>query len=331
MKSNHERKQWIDFLRGLAMLLVIWGHIAEGQRGFILATGPFKLPLFFAITGYLFNDRDGDVRQFGKTLLLRLILPWLLLSLVWIKAPYALITGKPQQAWNALYAILSGREIWFMPCCILAEVIQFLLRKFLRREIPRAAASALIAVLGLFLTRWGISFALVDVACTAQIWMLFGALFRTHEDWIAERAKVPVLAGLTALYIALIILSAHLFPGATVDVHHNEYFNLPLCLLLTAISLLVLFAAARRIPRFPRWVVFVGQNTLPFYILHYTVRQVLARGLGLLHLSLPAGWPGFLIEMVIVCAVMSAVSLLLNRYLPFAVGRKSRRKAAAAG
>ena len=51
MKSilNENRKSWIDFLRGLAMLLVIWGHIAKTERMFYVFTGPFKMPLFLLL------------------------------------------------------------------------------------------------------------------------------------------------------------------------------------------------------------------------------------------------------------------------------------------
>jgi len=58
------RQPWLDFLRGFAMLLVIWGHIAKTERMFYVFTGPFKMPLFFAITGYVFNDGGGNGSDF---------------------------------------------------------------------------------------------------------------------------------------------------------------------------------------------------------------------------------------------------------------------------
>lgn len=59
-----KRKIWVDLLRGFAMLLVIMGHIAKTESIFFLLTSPFKMPLFFAITGYVFNDRGETPKSF---------------------------------------------------------------------------------------------------------------------------------------------------------------------------------------------------------------------------------------------------------------------------
>lgn len=54
----NSRKEWIDGLRALAMLIVMTWHISNGinsQWLFSLITAPIMIPLFFSITGYVFN------------------------------------------------------------------------------------------------------------------------------------------------------------------------------------------------------------------------------------------------------------------------------------
>ena len=54
-----DRLMSIDALRGLAMLLVVFGHSTKGLYPFYVFTSPVKMPLFFALSGYLMNvDRE---------------------------------------------------------------------------------------------------------------------------------------------------------------------------------------------------------------------------------------------------------------------------------
>ena len=56
---NVSRKGWVDALRGLAILLVMYGHCVDNMVGYFVFTSPVKMPLFFAITGYVFKLNEG--------------------------------------------------------------------------------------------------------------------------------------------------------------------------------------------------------------------------------------------------------------------------------
>ena len=72
------RLEWIDVLRALAILLVVYGHrityLKNDVDGFwfyeaySVFLNPIKMPLFFALSGYLFRIRQGgDIAFFKKT------------------------------------------------------------------------------------------------------------------------------------------------------------------------------------------------------------------------------------------------------------------------
>ena len=128
--EGRKRKYWIDALRGLAMVFVIFGHHCPEFNEYFVITSPIKIPLFFAITGYVFNERNGDTKSFLKNLFWKLIIPWLFLSLLPLKVLNAVIHLSAASAWRYIYEFISGGVLWYMPCCILAEVIQFFARKF---------------------------------------------------------------------------------------------------------------------------------------------------------------------------------------------------------
>ena len=79
------RKNWLDAARALAMLFVIFGHVgnelfansitADAAYFPVLSViNPVKVPLFFAVSGYLFSDKNDNAKRFfGKMLTGRLI------------------------------------------------------------------------------------------------------------------------------------------------------------------------------------------------------------------------------------------------------------------
>lgn len=321
------RKSWIDFLRGLAMLLVIWGHIAKTERMFYVFTGPFKMPLFFAVTGYVFNDVGGNWRKFLKNLWLKIIIPWIVLSLIWIKPIYAVITRHPEKIPVYFYDFVSGKVLWFMPCIVMAECIYFCIRKYIASRRIQHIALALVSVLGIVMSNIGIGrFAMIDVACISQAFILFGYWFKNNEATIRDKIGNSKLFLLVSAYIALVFMSVIVFPGESIDVHNNRYYSYFLCGIMIFISLLTLFVAAPKIARYRNkligWIVFVGQNTLVFYIMHYDARFVIRKILQKTNLPFDSFFEYF-VAFVFICSIMTIASLVINTWLPFAAGRKS--------
>jgi len=77
MKGN--RKVWVDWMKALGMLLIIWGHcFPTGLTPFIYA---FSVPLFFVVSGYL-AKRESSMKLFWKKNFRTLIIPYLLLCLI---------------------------------------------------------------------------------------------------------------------------------------------------------------------------------------------------------------------------------------------------------
>ena len=111
VQSN--RKAWVDGLRALAMLFVIFGHQVHGMTPYYVFTSPIKIPLFFMITGYVFNDGRTSSRDFFKNLFLKLVIPWLCLTLpfIIIKIPFRGINFFVDES----YKLISGKTAWYMP------------------------------------------------------------------------------------------------------------------------------------------------------------------------------------------------------------------------
>lgn len=106
-----QRKDWIDALRGIAIIFVVLGHQIPDIWHYFVVTSPVKMPLFFAISGYLFTMKD--IKSFYKKVLITLIIPWFSLGF------FPQLMMMPVKGFDAtviyLERMVSGDVIWFMP------------------------------------------------------------------------------------------------------------------------------------------------------------------------------------------------------------------------
>lgn len=57
------RKYWIDVLRALGIILVVLGHVSK-EPNTVIFIYAFHMPLFFLLSGFLFNRHRYDLRTF---------------------------------------------------------------------------------------------------------------------------------------------------------------------------------------------------------------------------------------------------------------------------
>ena len=80
-----ERITWVDFAKGVAIILVVLGHATQGDlQKFIFV---FHMPFFFVIAGFLLNfEKWGgaeNYKAFATKLVKRLLVPYYLSEFLW--------------------------------------------------------------------------------------------------------------------------------------------------------------------------------------------------------------------------------------------------------
>ena len=80
MTNIKERKNWIDWMKAVGMLMIVWGHCFPdgGVSEFLYA---FNVPLFFIISGYL-TRRETSMAVCWDKCLHNLVIPYFILSLI---------------------------------------------------------------------------------------------------------------------------------------------------------------------------------------------------------------------------------------------------------
>ena len=74
------RYNWIDWSKSIAIFLVIWGHVPMQSETHTIIYS-FHMPLFFLISGYLYNPK-GTIKEELYKDLKTLLLPYLIYQFI---------------------------------------------------------------------------------------------------------------------------------------------------------------------------------------------------------------------------------------------------------
>lgn len=320
--NGRERKEWLDVLRALAIIFVIYGHVLNNTGNsyiFYVFTSPIKIPLFFAISGYLFRN-DRDFKEFMVKIFRGLIVPWLCLSII----PVLLISIIKGWSYlqSSLVSILTGVSVWYMPCCIIAEVIFYLLNKYLNKEWMITIASVFITAAGIVLINFGIAdFVMVNRALSVQLFLCIGYLIKKHQKMIEEVKSWHMAIG-AVLYIVAGVISVISFPGKNLDVHRGFYYSIPVSFFMIISGCIFLFIVGKGLNIQNKILAYIGRNTLICYIwasYPLLVYEFVSRRL---RLSISNIYIDACVKTIFVIMCCCLASTLVNCFLPEIVGKK---------
>jgi fucose 4-O-acetylase-like acetyltransferase len=171
MSVPYQRTAWIDILKGIAILFVVFGHnpfLLHLPHKVFNVIYSFHIPLFYFISGYLFKPNVSYKNLFNKRLQ-SLLKPYFFTCIAF-SVVYILIKDKPSPVWY-LFWILYGNgpnlpqavfHLWFLPNLFLVTIIAWilfdgseLLKKSIVVQILFTAFLLIIGVLGVQLI-WGV-------------------------------------------------------------------------------------------------------------------------------------------------------------------------------
>jgi len=327
-----ERKRWIDALRGVAITLVVLGHLVQGDNMISKWIGSFHLALFFMLTGVLFRMRGVCDGQSLRIALIRrtkqLIYPYITFSL--LVMVYCAMSGKadhiPGVAWSTI--TLDGHNtLWFLPALWMAECMFLVLMRWRadrRITIPLLiggtsayAALQYYALGGGDPAQAGMLFQVLSGFCRAGIGCVF--ILAGYYGYMKVQQSMPLGRGKRGL-IALTAFALGFLCGQIngyTDLHFSVQGN-PLLYYLAGLlqggALIVLFSG---MIGGCAWLEFFGKNSLIVMATHYplpviTLAQQMLRAFG-------TGIYGIDIALACVLAMLieTGLILLINRFFPW--------------
>ena len=88
MKNKSIRIEWVDWLKGLAIFLIVFGHTIPYSdklstiQHYIVS---FHVPLFFLISGFLIKKSDEKFLTYAKRKFLSIMIPFYIFGILYMK------------------------------------------------------------------------------------------------------------------------------------------------------------------------------------------------------------------------------------------------------
>ena len=287
------RYNWIDSLRGFAVILVILGHLPTSPElhKYIFS---FHMPLFFFISGYLFNQKKySQTGKFVASRVKSLLFPYFSLTvvsyLIFLLTNYSPSDNRfylpyegdfSKTIYSTLYAsynfdhfnsVLFNGPLWFLPCLLVTSIIFYLLFKAFNKSLNSfIAAIVVVSLIGYYSINY-LPQALpwsIDIALSAVTFYSAGYLFRNYfEDKFFKIAKIII--------IPLILISLFSINTNITDLNlwkfNENYFTFYLIAFSGILSYMYIFRKIRS----SRFLEYYGKNSLIVFSLHIPIFWIL--------------------------------------------------------
>lgn len=337
------RYNWIDSLKGMAIILVVIGHLNGVSSGLNQYIYSFHMPLFFFISGYLFNfEKYIDI---GKEYVIKkinsLIIPYFFFSVISYIFYIIMDSLYQPQIQNIevfkegilfnLYVIICSASgylintpLWFLPCLFITEVSFFILRKHFKPNYALLFIIIAFSLIGFLYNNyvplrlpWG-----ADIAFTGIVFYSAGYIFRTNYE--------SIFFGKSYFFI-LILFLVHItlsFVNPRVDMYYLKYNNY-LLFYISAFSGILFYTYMFKTMKSLRTLRFYGKNSLTILGFHYLIKSVIKYLFPPLfkYSNIQISENTFvIIQIVLTLLLVIPLIIITNRHFPHIVGKKQSMK-----
>ena len=341
-RLSENRVEWIDVCKGIGIFLVVLGHVYQDNpaKTWIYS---FHMPLFFFLSGYLFDRDKFTYNQFIKKKVLSLVLPYFSFAIIC----YLYWAGieryfRPKSMGVDLYEPIlaylygtrsSGMEpnmvLWFLACLFVTEIMFFVISRNLRRKDLICLALVLFSVNGY----WGLyrGFRMpwsIDAAFNAIVFYGLGYLIKENlsgiKVWLKAILGRKVVFAILIFGLGFVVSTKNGY--TTIDHNMNSYMYYYLAS-LSGIGALVLLSKSIKWPGF---VIFWGRNALIILGLHDAPKRIVIKGVSVIT-NIPTdplrdSFLGGILCSVLIMLFLAPVIWVINKHFGFLLGRFGKRE-----
>lgn len=317
IKLNRKRDTYVDVAKAIGILLIVSIHTEVfGVMGYPLSF--IAVPVFFFMSGF-YDRSERNIGQWLPKSLKTLILP----AIIWIliATAYGKILGYAKdRSWGenpfSLYNMTGGNgPAWFLFALLYAKVLTW---GMIRIKLPKFVlwgGSLLIGYAGMNINMP----LLFDEGCAALPFYVTGKLAYPYLREIMEN-KGLLVAGIITLCLYL----WHLVSFMIVPQSNGNFAPYYLVALGLMLLCFVPFLFISEKLQNQKWLVSLGQHSLGIMLLHAPMCHTAAVILNRVFEPASLYWiVSFLIAYVCIVFVSYWGTVLIERYIPIMLGKKS--------
>lgn len=328
---NNHREEKIDFLRGIAALMVVAGHSISGVE---YLTVPYNIiysihmPLFFMISGYLLQRSSGvnNTEITNKRIIYKkigtILVPYFVWTVVipWISSEFSLQVLE-DRLW--VFSGIRGGGLWYLPVLFGLNIMFLLLKKCrsiytcekLWRECFAAAIVEAIVLILYMVTKHPYLLNMLSYFLP-----FFGGVLLRKYDYVYQLIDNRKIITLSII-------------GYFILFQYFDFYDIsPLTqvkrIVLSVFAVIILLRATKNMHyknMISNFLIICGQNSLAIYVIHSSIGNW--KGILLQDLGVVFGILITLIGSVTVCLICIGIAKLLeqSQLLAFILfGKKNR-------
>lgn len=342
----HTRSEWIDYAKGIGIILVVYGHVARGLHSAGIPMPfyvfgildsviySFHMPLFFFLSGLFFVDsfeRRGS-SSFWRNKVDTVFYPYLLWSLIqgsieFLLSRYTNGTVSLDQVFGLLWA--PRAQFWFLYVLFLSFIICAGIFSYLsiRYLIVIFTFSAFVYI---FSSLFSFS-QIAQLIAENFVFFIFGIVYSQHfQFWRNQNNILLIISSLSVIFLQL------LFHGY----FSLRYTDRGILSLVTAVaSILLIVSISRKLSYAPfSFLAVIGRYSMSIYLIHILagsgIRIVLSSFFGVedlfLHLVIGCfaaiAFPIGVLRLAMLFQIPHLFSAPVSNFLDMAISRISFRK-----
>ena len=290
-----ERKDNIDILKGIGIILMVLGHMHFNDAVFNKYIFGFHMPLFFLVSGYLYHRPES----FGKAVVKKaktMLIPYYTFGMayyfLWIIAVYDGETHILSPLFSILFKVTEGLPIesalWFLPVLMLTYFLYYALERNISAISLRATAVLIITFSGCLVTEilYEHIFGGIGTAMSAIGFFFIGHMAAENKD---KSVIINRIIGKWYVFVLLLILNTvMIFMNEKVNMRTGEWAVVPVSYINALLATLLyckisVWIAGKEI--ISRAVKYIGKNSIVFLCTNHLAIIVSSKLLGFMHME----------------------------------------------
>ena len=348
---NKNRIIWVDIAKYICIMFVMASHLESMTSALQKFYSPFFLTLFFFCSGYTYNHKN-DFKAFFHKKIRQLFVPWLAFSVfIILSAQIYSFNSHSSLAselfWNFLQIRSRGDSMWFVAALFVAYIPFYFLIKWYnnKKSTPKRTTliiviSFLLSLISLIYTKFMVPFYFpwnnanlpwhLEYIFQAMFFMTLGYVFRTKfEATFDSYNSIQLKVLLTLAYLFTIYALPHFFDIQSANFAYSLLYTYFTQLLgtFTIISIC-------KVIKTNSYISYIGQNTLICFGLHgkllSLIQAIAKKFIGGFYITiLENTFTSSIFSMfctLIISVILIIPIWIMNRYLPFIIGRPFKTK-----
>lgn len=316
------RINYLDYIKGFAILLVILGHIYYYDNPIKIFIYSFHMPLFFIISGFLSNNKSLDIKTTICNKFKSLIIPYIMFGCGIIFLKLIINNGITGEIKSYILYFLTGTgmdALWFLPALFIIDIIYCLLKNSKLNTLLKIPTIIVLFLVGLYGKNIHTNIVLVTLYRS-----LIGLGFFMLGHYTFNFIKKLNVSYITILILLIITVILGLKNGC-VDLWSLDINNKILyitCSITGSLSVILFFKKISNESNDIKILRYCGFNSLIIMSTHQFILEIINKITRVTYYDTKLGIGIFIIVMLIEIPII----YVINRYLPFVLGKFNKKE-----